>query len=1522
MNIDYSSFINSIVQQLSESNPELVSLARDSLIEIGKSSPTQMASYLIKQLTSYSTTSTVNRVEIIKVLHQIALSNFSTSLISSLTYTLVSLLTVTPPLTGEIATECVNLLNTFCEMNAVVTSFEIRTIQTNTYSIIDFFLQRVRKRDLVFFISQDNNPATPFTLIVSNLSKTADDKVRIHFCQLLIELSDLLQENKIDPKILTSNFLNVIETITVAWSKTTPMSSQSHFLNAIGAIVNCIDLSQLSSKFDKIISFYNDSLKNAATRRAAATGLSTILALIEKLRDKPKIQSSTCASSLFDFIDSEYPNIQQDGAALRAINSAVGALSSLLAVYPKAPLDFALKRIPSNASLYTLNYFCNNLGDQYAVEIATSLSSSKSITSASSDTKSLYANCFFTLIKKLGIAYEKQQMIKAEEERTKQLLAAQTENYQRQYNSTLPTIYRMDDMPYDQNRIEIPDRIPQLDDVLMKVATFISDQNDQNARDIITQFEFILKQTPEAFRYVFPKIISSMMTPSLFFSTPSLISIALCGLKFIQAHRYLIKNAKVDEMKLLSHLLMLYLCELYFPSTKSELRQIIAAVADVHTQPSSDNYIPTVQSENSLAEDLLMSIITTHDDKEYQQSLLKHTQDNIAGYINYGGEKPLFSAVHRSAFLASTAVLLGYLLQSNHNVGQMQTVRTFILTQMNPLDSIRMAAIAKFIGLTAATNPKEAVAFVRASLDVHIMNKENRLKFWKKKEQPSLSLLVCTLAVGEIVKNAPISFNEFSTLLTNFSAYLVEEKTIPDYAKMNAIECLFGRNAADPSFTVANSKQFATRCSLVIQDSTDFQSFISAINALSSCANGNPNAIERPEQIITNMLKFVTKGFKPNENIELALAIADVISKIVKAKSISNSTILINFHESIKDFLLKSNWSEYTEAMSIVVSSFNSFKDSNLIKILQIISVYFIIAINKKSSAAKNIVVKLLSLLNNTDEFDMSFNQMAQMLLDFSNDSDLQSVISSLFQTITIYSHSSLGMQANSLLRAFSLTTQCSQKLELFLQEYVKVANYAGNAIINLFAIDKEKVIDYLLNEQFGPNISTIASSLLSTEDEELKHEIVKQIIQRMKSSTYESATSILNSIKYSIPYMNNNNGELILLSLSLLNLQLNSSTHSIQQSTEQSQNDKQTLTINSNCINSIISIFSALTGKTWSQNDKKQFQSFSDGPKMISFVCQEFINKKNGETRDLFELAKSFTSEPNSEIVIAIVLGKILHDSKTSLELALEIVDFLTQDLEETETMQSTIFNRIAALSEISPDSEAAKQDSEKIINFVLKNIELATIPATNAILNVIPVLNDDQMIKSYSNILNVIETSLKNKNMLNAENSSFEILLNICESTVLANNSNAVEKLWTIYPLFLLTMMFCNDFQLIAKTLNMFNVRLTVPQMIFQQFDGAHVEESFNSFLQDNNKEILAAILINPKRFIDNFIDKCENHQDPKVRSLFAMAAMFFVDSYDQSLPEEEKQKLIDKISELRNDESELVRMAITKTLSKQLD
>ena len=83
-NINYSTFLTSIIQQLNDPNPEIVTLAREALIEIGINSPVLMAEALVKSLTAYSSDSICNRVEIIKVLHAITLKNFSTNLISKM----------------------------------------------------------------------------------------------------------------------------------------------------------------------------------------------------------------------------------------------------------------------------------------------------------------------------------------------------------------------------------------------------------------------------------------------------------------------------------------------------------------------------------------------------------------------------------------------------------------------------------------------------------------------------------------------------------------------------------------------------------------------------------------------------------------------------------------------------------------------------------------------------------------------------------------------------------------------------------------------------------------------------------------------------------------------------------------------------------------------------------------------------------------------------------------------------------------------------------------------------------------------------------------------------------------------------------------------------------------------------------------------------------------------------------------------------------------------------------------------
>lgn len=1561
-NINYSTFLTSIIQQLNDPNPEIVTLAREALIEIGINSPVLMAEALVKSLTAYSSDSICNRVEIIKVLHAITLKNFSTNLISKITYTLLSLLTVVPPLTGEIVTECLELLNTFCKMNSTVTACEIRSISNNTSSIIEFFLSRIRNREMMFFIL-DNQPAIPFTLLVNNLQKTQDDKARSQICRLLTELSDVLIDTKTDPKILTPTFFTCIDVIMNTWSKGVQSPSKSDYYGAISSIVNAVDVLQLNPKFDKIVNFFNDALQNQATKKAAAAGLPSVLSLIERIRDKPKIQSTTSAKLLFDFIDSEYINIQTDGSIMRSINNAVGGLTALLNVYPKSPLDIVLNKVPQPASFYVLNYYCNLFGDRYAKEIGSSLSK-VNLSSMNNETKSLYSNCFFTLIKKCGISYEKQEIRKAEEKAAEEMRKKDAETYNEYYVAPLVYVSKNEADKSATVKYEVPKSVPSFDEILMKVSMFIGgDQNDPSTRDSKIQFGFIMKQNPESFRYVYPKIFSYLMMPSLFFSSPTLISVACNGCDFIKKNREMLKTAKIDEFSLLAILLMLSLSDLFIPSTKQEFRKVISVLSNVDepldsNENSEQEEVIDSNSENEKIENLIHSILSKHDNKEYHSSLLKAAQGNVTNYINYGGDSPIHSPTNRSALLSSNAKLLGFLLSSKFNSSELDPVLTALIVQMSPLDSMRISAIAKFIGITASFNPESAVNFVKANINMIITNQDNKLKFWKKKEKPTLEPVSCTLAIGEILRYSPISFNDFQSIVGAFNTRFIESKEVPNWAKMKTIEAIINRNTSDPNFTVPNAKLYSTRCSLVVQESADSGTFISAVDALFAICTNNDSNIERPEIIVGNTLKFVEKGFKPTENVDCVSHVSQFIEKVVASKQLDNQSIILNFHEATSSFLTTSNWHKFVDSMSLVVNSFNSVKDANKLKFCQVISSYYIVSSARNSDVAKKVVYKLLSLLDsskyNCESIDIqSPSEMAQIIFDCCHGIELKEVLSILIPSIVTLSHSQLGSAANSLLRAFATTREATEDPQAFVKVCIKHSNESGDAIVTLFKLDKEKVIDLLITETFSQNIATASSSLFSCA--EIRHDVIVTLIERAKllhskneeetlnnseAAIYvnpiESALSILSNVKYSIPYNSDDNGEYILIELSIINLKLKYDHEKTAKLSE-----KQVAlsnSFNNNITNSICDIFGAIMGDNsifvgQNNEERKMMLSPQEAPQVIRHVIRDFVMKKKGKNESLFETAKK-VNDTNSfvcQIVISIALGQILANKNTSPDLSVSIVDFLTQEEEgekeeetyKTETNQINTFNRIIALSEICPYSESAKKCSDKIIEFVIKNFNYAPGPGLNAILRILPCLSDETFLRCFEDVLKIVEQALKSKivsNLTSSNLNALKVLMEICSSSALSKSVTTIEKLWSDYPLFLTTFYFCQDFSIVTKCLDLFNNRLGVSRMTVPLY-GSSIEDCFREFINNNRIEIEKAVSINPKRFVDNLIEKVGCHHCPDVRSLFIIFAIFIISLQNAAIPDEIKEKLKNKFGEMVNDPSEKVRDVLAFTLEIQL-
>ncbi|OHS97887.1 hypothetical protein TRFO_35823 [Tritrichomonas foetus] len=1420
MNVDFSSFLYTIIIQLGDPNPDIVQLAKDALIEIGKTSPIKMAEALVKELTGYSSSNNINRVEILKTLHQIIKTNYQQQLISTTCGPIVNLLAFTPPVSSSITDECIEILNTLCDYNNIATSREFRSIPSNSSALVDFFISRTKQRELIFFI-QDNRPAMAFNLFVSNIPKTADEKVRVLICQLLCELSDILIDTKTDLKILTEPLLSIIDTMMNSWSKTTPVNAQSSFLTAISAVVSAVDVLTLAPKLDRIVQFFNDAMSIQATRKAAATGISSILSIIERLRDKPKIQAAVSAKCLFDFVDHEYVNIQTDGSIMRAINSAIGGLTTLMTAYPKSPLEVVLKRIPSPASFYALNYFCNSFGDTYATDIGYALASTKFLT-LPTDTKALYANCFFTLIKK-----------------------CQT-------------------------------KVPSFDEALKNIATFVSEQQQSTgaaaSRDTILQFTFVTKQFPESFKHVFPKILSVLIMPSLFYATPTLITVAAQNSSFIANNISQIGEANIDNANLLAHLLMFAFSELLTSSTKNELRHVIAAIAEVE-------YVEETEI-------LVRSILSKHHEKSFHEKLTQSAQKLIDTYVFFGGDKPLFSTTNRGALLAAAATLLGNLLQSEYTVSQIDSVQRSLIARMNPQESLEIAAIAKFIGLTAALKPDNAVNFLRQQMDIIVMNNDNKLKFWKKKEKPLINATACTLAAGELFNYSPSSYSNFGSITMNLNVKFVEMKEVPNWAKMRVIESEFNRNSNDSKFTLTNAKQLATRASLCLQDCKDYASFMASMDALNAACHNNASMIDRADAVITSSLKFQEKGFKINEEADFILHVSKFIKNIVEAKKVNTSSVIMSFHDVISKNLTSVHWQSNVDAMLNVVNAFESVKDANLLKMIPIITTYFVVSNAKASQAAHDIAARLLGFIKpDVEQLAKDATtppQIAQVLIDLQGETFNHEYVSLLFSTLVHHCHSQLGSASGSILRAFATTTQAERDTALFVKEYLTAVNEASDAIISLFRINKEVVIDALLSEPYSQAISTFTSSLFS--NSEIRYDVLSLLLERAAGEFCENALSMLSSVKYSLPYAEK--GELITMKLSMISMKLK----------------------NPAATTSICDIFSAMMGdkscfSDVNSIDRKRMTSPTDAHLSLKQVFKVLIDKCGNDNKILYEMCLSYHNDEQYQedvevqTVLAVVLGQILGCPRTNHELANEIVELLT---EETNN-DFILTQRILSLGEVS--AYATSSCGDKIIKFALDKVVTAPCQSLLTLQRVSQNLNDEQITKFNLEILDIVEKVIKQDAIKN-NTSSLTILTLICSHPALLKDTQTTEKLWNLYPLILCTL-FSSDRETAEKAIESINMRIGAPWMNTKV-------ETCEEFAKVNAKSIeMAALAKNASNFTENLC-KCTSHSNPKVRATAACIMITLLKQLNGKNPEIDS-ILKENIEKLMIDADENVRLSV---------
>ena len=540
---DYSSLISSVVHLMSDKNPEVVQYATDAIIEMGRPAATKVCKSIITDINSYSSSVPTNRKVLINAIKEICKYSPESELIHAVCPTIINLVISLSPLDPEITSSCCEILSNFADRNSFAVLQEFREINV-TFSLSEFLYQRACKEELTFFTS-GNTVTSLFSQFCEKATKVTEEKTREVICNLLVQISDILSSTVSfkDGCCLSQSIGTLLEIFAVTWFKTSGQQIQKKILSCIGNAVSILGDAQLSVKAESFGKMYTDALLNKELKVFGARGAASFLMSVEKTSQPPKLQSQSLTKALVDFIVVEYPNMQMDGQIMKACNEAVGALSTLMILYPTAPLDMTIAKLPNTAALFILNYFCSSLAKTtHSTKLVDAISNIKFM-QLKPEQKELYCTCYLTLIKKL---------------------------------TTKP---------------------PKMDDILKNLIWFIA--NDQlNARGTILSLIATMRQAEmSTYQFLYPKIFEYILDAHYFYAAPSLIEVASIMIFNYSEHDKDLEQIKIKSIQVVALLLSLVFTECLTSSTKSHIASVVGALTGIPTLPVNQ-IVPAILRKN------------------------------------------------------------------------------------------------------------------------------------------------------------------------------------------------------------------------------------------------------------------------------------------------------------------------------------------------------------------------------------------------------------------------------------------------------------------------------------------------------------------------------------------------------------------------------------------------------------------------------------------------------------------------------------------------------------------------------------------------------------------------------------------------------------------------------------------------------------------------------------------------------------------------------------------------------------
>ena len=529
---DYSSFLYAISTCLSDESADVKQYASEALIEMAKSNPVLITKTLVGEINGVTAETTrVNRLECVLTLSKIISENFRPELIDLVLPPLIGIVTFVPSLDEKLVQASIDVISSLSENYASDVAAKFPAFSNNTSHLTKFFCDRAGARDASFFVANEK-PSAVFESLMGNLKKTTDEKSRVTMCSLLSSVADMMAELYPNGSCLAAHLADAIDVMADAWFKMASPAVQNAILVTIGSVAVAIDKHVVGSKFEKLMPFYGDALGKPALRVSAATGFSSLVAVLENVTDRPKVHVQSIATKLVDFVEADYGKVQTDGGVLKGINMAICALVNLMSTYPRTPLDLVIRKLPSQAALYAMNYFCSAFGQtEFSLDILGALANVKMML-CSADQREQYAACFFTLMKKCVM------------------------------------------------------RVPEYLEIFKNVVTFMSESGPQS-RDAIMSFTYVVQQNPFCYSVIFPNLFVIMLDPHFLYGVPTLATAGEILKSYIERSVKQIEIAGISLSSLMSLLLIFSCCELFAAETQMKLRAIVCSLVGATPQEAA-----------------------------------------------------------------------------------------------------------------------------------------------------------------------------------------------------------------------------------------------------------------------------------------------------------------------------------------------------------------------------------------------------------------------------------------------------------------------------------------------------------------------------------------------------------------------------------------------------------------------------------------------------------------------------------------------------------------------------------------------------------------------------------------------------------------------------------------------------------------------------------------------------------------------------------------------------------------------